>query len=175
MHKIRDSADRSSLVTAATALLSRIEIERNYIRPCAGLSGRSTESLDLPLDPSRQDWRIPRAASVGRLERREVDLAGVVQISGHGRHGVLQPGRTVIENHALVPLDPAVGERLPVAGEGRRALWTEQQALFAGDLVARRHDVPSDTAIAKPPLSRTARRIRKSPIATGTRMPAATV
>ena len=88
-----------------------------------GLSGCPTECLDLPRDPSRQIRRIPpsRAASLGRLERREVDLAGVIQISGHGRHGVLQPGRTVIENHALVPLDPAVGERLPVAGEGRRA------------------------------------------------------
>ena len=70
--------------------------------------------------------------------------------------------------------DAAVGEgrapggdrspRLPGRGEVRLSVATSSSA---------RRMSSSSTAIAKPPLSRTARRIRKSPIAAGTRMPAA--
>ncbi len=78
------------------------------------------------------------------------------------------------QQHPLVFADQPALERQPPSGHHRAALRAQQETVVARDIVDRLSDRrPRRTASAAPPLSRTARRIRKSPTALGTRMPVA--
>ena len=73
------------------------------------------------------------------------------------------------------PIQPSA-LRLAPTGKGGGAFGAHQHALLRGEIVLALQRSPRRlTASAAPPDWRTARRIRKSPTATGTRIPAATV
>ena len=122
--------------------------------------------------------RQPRANDLALgLKRTQIDRGDAGRAPCRRRHRIFEAGGAVEQDDALV-LRRSSPRPAP---RDRPRAWRR----LRGKAAARPARAASSTAFsdrldprprcAKPPLSRTARRIRKSPIALGTRMPAATV
>lgn len=98
-----------------------------------------------------------------------------IERPGDARHGIFQSGRAVEQDDALILADQAPLERLSQAAKVAAPSGQSSSPSLRATSSRTVKISPSATAMANPLLSRIARRIRKSPMATGTRIPAATV
>ena len=121
-------------------------------------------------------FRLPGFTRLWALETRSGLASVKLQLRRPIRQRVFVAVRAVEQQHPLVLADQALASApcampastAPPSGQNRKP-----SSCAASSTACR--IASSDTAIAAPPLSRTARRIRKSPTALGTRIPVATV